>query len=620
LDLLFAPARTAAKKVVDKIGGVLVGSSEFHESTWLSQSIGVCESKYACPTKKGEGKNMTKRNLLLVSLFLVFGLATMASSALAQNMQWLTGSSASYAGRAEGLDEETGYYSLTNNVPGTVTALNYFTLVYNLPVITNSVHIVCTGADFPGGCSATGAPYFTIAVGSGGYTVTLTFAETVPFGTTKDLVEVYVRVNAAAAGVGCAAPFHGSWPSSGPGVVTAYATATTVGTSTTGISITGTNANNTYPVLYVNCEPALSLGFTPRDKSIGATGWPAQVLPCLGVTSLGPYDNKFCINVDEEFAGALTSASWEYTSDPDATNGTNLVLVLTDVPVGISLGTPVLSYPAGNTFALGTLTGAPYCTPDAGSSPPTDTCTYTWPVVNEDNGSVASVNICFTMTSRGPICEGYVEIYANVYKGPTKPCGSSIPCFTGVLEGPAPQPASGPYNLSVVDFSECQTVLLFPYVTNAAGFDTGIAVSNTTLDPFRSPPPVSGFPNFIPTYWKGGAWPQSGTCYFYLYSGGALAGTYSTSTIGYGNTVAFDLGYFGVSSVSGYVIAVCMFQNAHAYAFISTASATGIASSADYLADVLPDPAFYHRSPAGNFYGETAITPGFGAGPPVIVP
>src|SRR6185437_11801431 len=33
-------------------------------------------------------------------------------------------------------------------------------------------------------------------------------------------------------------------------------------------------------------------------------------------------------------------------------------------------------------------------------------------------------------------------------------------------------------------YSPCATYLLFPYVTNAAGFETGIAISNTSLDNF----------------------------------------------------------------------------------------------------------------------------------------
>ena len=50
---------------------------------------------------------MTKRNLLLVSLFLVFGLVGMATSALAQT-QWTFGTNVRIGGRPEGEKEATG--------------------------------------------------------------------------------------------------------------------------------------------------------------------------------------------------------------------------------------------------------------------------------------------------------------------------------------------------------------------------------------------------------------------------------------------------------------------------------------------------------------------------------
>ena len=34
----------------------------------------------------------------------------------------------------------------------------------------------------------------------------------------------------------------------------------------------------------------------------------------------------------------------------------------------------------------------------------------------------------------------------------------------------------------VVEIDDCTTTLLFPFVTNQAGFDTGIAITNTSAD------------------------------------------------------------------------------------------------------------------------------------------
>ncbi len=65
--------------------------------------------------------------------------------------------------------------------------------------------------------------------------------------------------------------------------------------------------------------------------------------------------------------------------------------------------------------------------------------------------------------------------------------------------------------------------------------------------------------------------------------------------------------------MTGYAIAICGFQNAHGFAeiydnYVNLAT-TGPTATLGYLADVLPDPAFYPRSPAGDLLGETAIAP-----------
>jgi hypothetical protein len=99
--------------------GVLVGSLEFYGSTWLFQSIGVGESKYAYPTRKGEGKKMTKRNLL-VSLFLVLGLVVMTTSAMAT--EWSVGANVNSSGRSEGLAEAVGQVTVSEVAGGIVNS------------------------------------------------------------------------------------------------------------------------------------------------------------------------------------------------------------------------------------------------------------------------------------------------------------------------------------------------------------------------------------------------------------------------------------------------------------------------------------------------------------------
>jgi hypothetical protein len=132
--------------------------------------------------------------------------------------------------------------------------------------------------------------------------------------------------------------------------------------------------------------------------------------------------------------------------------------------------------------------------------------------------------------------------------------------------------------VNLVTTSLCATSLLFPYVTNAGGFDTGLAISNTTADP--APFTTAN---------------QSGTCalnYFGSYDdGGALPSPAVTSAVAAGRTAVMTLtgGGSGVAGIrsgfSGYMIAQCQFQLAHGFAFVSDLGARNLAMG--YLALVL---------------------------------
>jgi hypothetical protein len=138
--------------------------------------------------------------------------------------------------------------------------------------------------------------------------------------------------------------------------------------------------------------------------------------------------------------------------------------------------------------------------------------------------------------------------------------------------------------------SACVTNLLFPFVTSQAGFDTGIALVNTSLDNAGSKVPFSTAT-------------QHGTCTVYYFGamggGGALPAPQTTADIAAGQHVAFSLNGGGVAGATssaqgfqGYVIARCNFQYAHGYAFISN---LGVAAgnpanfAQGYLALVIPD-------------------------------
>jgi hypothetical protein len=143
---------------------------------------------------------------------------------------------------------------------------------------------------------------------------------------------------------------------------------------------------------------------------------------------------------------------------------------------------------------------------------------------------------------------------------------------------------SPPTNGRFTTINLCQTTLLYPFITGAAGFDTGIAVANTSMDPF-------------------GTTNQTGSCKLYPYGQTiAAAGNtaYSSSPIMGCDQIAnpsagtncFPIVPAGqvqsvlaaniLTNFQGYVIAICNFQYAHGYAAVTDLGLHNIFTS--YLA------------------------------------
>jgi len=183
----------------------------------------------------------------------------------------------------------------------------------------------------------------------------------------------------------------------------------------------------------------------------------------------------------------------------------------------------------------------------------------------------------------------YITFVSNVASNIPLPGGSSVtlsyaptpPLFSAASGAAAssglsiPRFAAGtlPTPGTIFSIIVCRTVLLYPYLTNQAGFDTGITVANTTTDPF-------------------GTAAQSGHCTLNWYGGTTAAPTVppgigDTGTIASGTVFANTLQAIA-PNFQGYMIAVCNFQFAHGFAFISDVGARNLAMG--YLAIVLNDP------------------------------
>lgn len=109
------------------------------------------------------------------------------------------------------------------------------------------------------------------------------------------------------------------------------------------------------------------------------------------------------------------------------------------------------------------------------------------------------------------------------------------------------------------------TNLLFSLVTNQGGFDTGIAIANTTADPF-------------------GTTPQNGTCTLTFFGANAPAPLTTPEIVA--GTAHTLVASSSAPNFQGYVIAECNFPLAHGFAFVSDFGAQNVAMAS--LALVIP--------------------------------
>jgi hypothetical protein len=140
---------------------------------------------------------------------------------------------------------------------------------------------------------------------------------------------------------------------------------------------------------------------------------------------------------------------------------------------------------------------------------------------------------------------------------------------------PIPRFVDGAVNRTMLTINSCRSNLLFPFVTNQGGFDTGLAIANTSKDPFGTPL-------------------QTGACTvnFYGYVGNSkVCLSYPSPSITGGEHFVWSLANGGAVTATagfqGYVIAQCNFQFAHGYAFISDLGAQRLAQG--YLALVMDE-------------------------------
>jgi len=260
-----------------------------------------------------------------------------------------------------------------------------------------------------------------------------------------------------------------------------------------------------------------------------------------------------------------------------AASGTEFTLTFANVPSVATIYVPPTiqtSTPVGATPATITLTGNPTIlsapSPWAGLvafTPSSGAVTVTYQVTASNAAQVETflVPVSLGFASNAAAAQGPITVLA-AYAPAAALTGqaTSVPDF-------APT-SNAPLNASAINI--CQTSLLFPFVTNQLGFDTGIVLANTSTDPF-----VVG----------ASATPQSGTCTLSFYGAGAPTGGSAASPGG--SQVTATSNAFLLSSVApgfqGYMIAVCTYLYGHGFAYIAYDLTQNNGATMGYVANVM---------------------------------
>jgi hypothetical protein len=213
-----------------------------------------------------------------------------------------------------------------------------------------------------------------------------------------------------------------------------------------------------------------------------------------------------------------------------------------------------------------------------------------WEVINANPSATATINfgLYISYTANPAANSPAAGTMSVTFSYAPTPSGAGVG-FTSTTGSEASNLAPGSYTIprfsdslditkTVAVISPCTTALLFPYLTNVDGLDTGLAIANTSSDNLGN----AGASTVTA---------QAGSCSLWFYGPSAPTTAFTTASIPAGQdwtglVSVIAPGFGGTTAgVGGYMIANCNFQYAHGFAFISDVGLRQLAMG--YLALVL---------------------------------
>jgi len=265
---------------------------------------------------------------------------------------------------------------------------------------------------------------------------------------------------------------------------------------------------------------------------------------------------------------------------PSPSSSTQVNFIFKNVPAGLNISGCIatLTDSTGTTSNTNTAPGAAVASTNAITAA-SNIITVNF-AGNLDLAAVDVLWLSCTSVSAGsatlPLPSAAVTVQAEM-----GPLGTALTALGGAQTGLAtglipryqdtPQPATG---VTVIQFPPSQSNLLITYAVVVPGFNTGIAISNTTTDPFGA----SG----------GGATPTAGTILFTLFKNDGTSKTFTTASVASGTTYAANLSDILSSAsagttFSGYIFVQANFPQAHGAATIYDTSTGHAALSTPVL-------------------------------------
>jgi len=498
---------------------------------------------------------------------------------------------------------------ITSKAVPTVTAGTYVGTAGN----SEATLVICAAQPAGTGCITPGAAGGTAVGGSVFYQGTVS-GSTISFsgitfpGATFTMEIANVRVNASSAAIG--------------GTPTAVTESIFAGTN--GLATYVQNGITVGYVLQSLVNPAFtpnSIGFRTPVNYVVCTGNPQNTISASSIsmevqiaetfggffktqTGVPPAGPPVVVQNGEQGTLQLPAAS---AAIGTAASGTNISLTFGNLPSvsTIYVPTTITFTPAGGVAS--TLTLTPAATPVTGQAGLTGaTANFPAPAGTVFGGFAAftpssgalTVTYQVTASSAAQVEIFNVPVYvafaanAAAAQGPITVLESYTPA--GTLSGlPTTVPffaASTATPLNGTSITLCRTNLLFPFITNNLGFDTGIVLTNASTDTLGAAGATS-------------VAAQSGTCTLSFFGTGAPTPSAGVADP-LGATTSGTTHAFVLSSIApgfqGYAIATCPFLYAHGFAYIAYNLTQNNGAAMGYLAEVMVPNGVGTRTVAGS--------------------